>query len=122
MLATEAADQLRHRVGGEGGEAGEIEVSGHQPGDRRNGGGGVLDVAEGLPSRTQQGLAGHGEAGAGPRSDEQRGAELLLQLADRERHGGLGHVLGLGGGREAALLRHRHEQPQPPKIHRKILW
>ena len=62
VLATEAADQLRHRVGGEGGEAGEVEVSGHEPGDGGDGRGGVLDVAEGLPSRAQQRLAGHGEA------------------------------------------------------------
>ena len=62
VLATEAADQLRHRIGRQGGEAGQVEVAGHQPGDRGHGRGGVLDVAEGLPSRAQQGLAGDGEA------------------------------------------------------------
>ena len=55
VLAAEAADQLRHRVGGQGGEAGEIEVAGHQPGDGRDGRGGVLDVAERLPSRARAG-------------------------------------------------------------------
>ena len=105
MLATEAAHQLRHGIGRQGGEAGEVEVAGHQPGDGGDGGGGVLDVAEGLPSRAQQGLAGDGEAGARPGSDEQGGAELLLQLTDREGHRGLGDVLRLGGGGERRRAR-----------------
>ncbi|MNG25454.1 hypothetical protein D3C84_1103100 [compost metagenome] len=48
---------------------------------------------------------------------EQGLAQLVLQLADLVREGGLGHVHPLGGAGEAQAIRQRDEIAQMPHLH-----
>ena len=59
---------------------------------------GLLGQAEDLARQRRQAPAARSERDAAPLADEELVAQLPAQGADRDRHGGLGH-LELGGGR-----------------------
>ena len=114
----ERTHQRRHRVDRQGGECGEVEAPGRQPGHGLDRGAAGLDVAQHLAGRFDQGLAGRGQHDPTADAVEQRGAELGLELTDRLRDRGLGDVLGLGGAGHPPVVDHGQEQAELPEIHR----
>ena len=65
----------------------------------------------------QEDLAGGGEVHAAAMPNQQRGAQLRLEVADLLAQGRLGDVEDPAGGDEAALARHDGEISDLAKVH-----
>jgi hypothetical protein len=80
--------------------------------------GGVLDGAQAAGGVLGEREAGVGEHHAAPRTDEEVGAERVLELADLLRDRGLADAQRRGGGREGAKLDRRAEAADLQQRHK----
>ena len=77
----------------------------------------VLDRVEDLPRPDQERLAGRGQLDLALVAQQQRRADLLLELADLLAQRRLGHVQALGRAAEVQLLGDDDEVAQVAELH-----
>lgn len=90
---------------------------GQQTPDGLDGGTGTVRGGQGVLRVRQQRLAGGGEVDATIVADQQRGAEFLLQTADRRGQGGLHNVNFRRRPGEVQFFGHRDEMLQLAQFH-----
>lgn len=76
-----------------------------------------VGLGQGPPGALEQRPAGFGESDLPGAAAQHVGAELLLELADRDAQGWLGHVQSVGGAAEVQLLGDCDEIAQVAQLH-----
>ncbi len=116
---TVGAEQRGQRVGGQGGQRGQVKASPAQLVDLGGDLAGRVDLAQHRPGRADQGRSGVRQLHRPAEPVEQRAAELGLQLGDCLGQGGLGNVHRVRGASEPGVLDHGEKQAQPPDVERR---
>jgi hypothetical protein len=113
------AEQRGQRVGGQGGQRGQVKAPSAQLVDLGGDLAGRVDFAQHRPGRADKGRPGVRQLHRPAKPVEQRAAELGLQLGDRLGQGGLGNVHRVRGASEPVVLDHGEKQAQPPDVERR---
>lgn len=113
------AEQRGQRVGGQGGQRGQVKAPPAQLVDLGGDLAGRVDLAQHRPGRTDKRRTGVGQLHRPAQPVEQRAAELGLKLGDRLGQGGLRNVHRLRGASEPGVLNHGEKQAQPPDVERR---
>ena len=110
------AEQRGQRVGGQGGQRGQVKAPPAQLVDLGGDLAGRVDLAQHRPGRADQRRPGVRQLHRPAKPVEQRAAELGLQLGDRLGQGGLRNVHRVRGASEPGMLNHGEKQAQPADV------
>ena len=113
------AEQRGQRVGGQGGQRGQVKAPSAQLVDLGGDLAGRVDLAQHRPGRADKRRPGVRQRHRPAEPVEQRAAELGLQLGDRLGQGWLGNVHRVRGAGEPVVLDHGEEQAQPADVERR---
>lgn len=113
------AEQRGQRIGGQGGQRGQVEASSAQLVDLGGDLAGRVDLAQHRPGRADKRLPGSRQRHHPAKPVEQRAAQFGLQFGDCLGQGRLGNVHRLRAAGEPAMLDHGEEQAQPPNVQRR---
>jgi hypothetical protein len=113
------AEQRGQRVGGQGGQRGQVKAPPAQLVDLGSNLAGRVDLAQYRPGRADKHRPGLRQRHRPAKPVEQRAAELALKLGDRLGQGGLRNMHRRRGAREPVVLDHGEKQAQPPDVERR---